>query len=260
MRLVPLGTNGFFPSFGRQTMSFLLLDDPSRRALLLDAGTGVGRLLEPRIATAIAGIEVLDVVLTHYHLDHVVGLSYLSQAWGRDVRLWAPTEPLVDTTARAAIDRLLGPPLFPLELDRFPIAVEVREYDGDIELLGRRIEVRRQRHPGGSVGLRIGELVYATDTAADEATVDLARGARMLLHEVWLSDEEGRRQPRQLEGHAALGDVLRLAESAGVESLAPVHHHPGRDERALDDLFRQAEGRAASCSILRLEEGRVYRL
>ena len=75
MQLVPLGCGGFIPARGRQTMSFLVLEGGA--ALVLDAGSGLARLLEPQVAARLPEDGPLDIVLTHYHLDHVVGLSYL---------------------------------------------------------------------------------------------------------------------------------------------------------------------------------------
>ena len=44
-------------------------------ALVLDAGTGLQRLVaDPAL---VDGVRRLDVVLTHFHLDHVCGLAYL---------------------------------------------------------------------------------------------------------------------------------------------------------------------------------------
>jgi glyoxylase-like metal-dependent hydrolase (beta-lactamase superfamily II) len=166
--LIPLGTNGFIPSFGRQTMSFLLVADGA--ALLLDAGSGAGRLLEPGVAPLLRDCELLDVVLTHYHLDHVIGLSYLPGIWrGRRVRLWAPAAPLVDAQPADALDRLFAPPLFPLRLSELPLAVEVHAYTGAELAIGPwRLRCRRQLHPGGSVALRFGDVfAYVTDTAVD---------------------------------------------------------------------------------------------
>ena len=110
MRLLPLGTNGYIPSQGRQTMSFLVADDGG--ALVLDAGSGLARLLEPAAQRMLAGVERLDVVLTHYHLDHVVGLSYLpGVARDRPVRIFAPAPPLThsgpEALARKGGDRLV---------------------------------------------------------------------------------------------------------------------------------------------------------
>jgi ribonuclease BN (tRNA processing enzyme) len=110
-RLVPLGINGFIPSFGRQTMSFLLLT--GNEALLLDAGTGVGRLLERTMIDLLQPYDCLNIILSHYHLDHVVGLSYLPGTWMRGVvRIYAPGRPFVETEPDQALSRLLQPLYF----------------------------------------------------------------------------------------------------------------------------------------------------
>lgn len=227
-RLVPLGTNGFIPTFGRQTMSFLVLAPGG--ALLLDAGTGVARLAEEPVRALLAPYERLDVVLTHYHLDHVIGLSYLTALWrGKPLRLFAPGPPLVDGTPEAGIGRLLAPPLFPITVDAFPLPVEVVPYNGEgpIEAAGLELRFRRQDHPGGSAAVRVGDLLaYATDTTADDATAVFVTGVDLLLHECWATDAEAAADPAALYGHSAAGGVARIARAAHVGRLLTVHHHP----------------------------------
>lgn len=256
MRVLPLGTNGFFPSFNRQTMSFLVLDDS--RPLLLDAGSGVGRMVEPAVAKELAGHDRLDVVLTHYHLDHLSGLTSLGYAWRRPIEIWLPMMPLVDARPGQALDRIFGPPLFPVKLEDFPIPVTVHTYKEDFEVGGRTVRVRRQQHPGGSVGLRVGDqLAYCTDTAGEEGTVALVRGVGLLLHDLWVDDDEAARHPRLIEGHSACGQVAKIAEQAEVGALAPIHHHPERDAESLAVLHRQLAD-ATSMPNIEMVEGVPY--
>src|SRR3954469_23164372 len=137
LSITPLGTNGFFPTYGRQTMSFLVRRDGV--PLLLDAGTGVGRLIEQETSRALDGASRLDILLTHYHLDHVVGLSYLTAVAAKlPVRIWAPAPPLVDGTPEA-LGTLIAPPLFPIRFADFPSKVEVVPYAGEtLEVAGAR--------------------------------------------------------------------------------------------------------------------------
>lgn len=254
LRLLPLGTNGYIPSQGRRTMSFLVLGEGS--ALLLDAGTGASRLGEPAVRSAIAGIERLEILLTHYHLDHVVGLSFLpGVARHLPLRIHAPAPPLTDFGPEA-LDRLIAPPFFPVEFARWPMPVEVVPYGpGALEIGPFRLTTRRQQHPGGSTGVRLGDaLAYTTDTRIDPATADFARGVDLLLHEVWLSDEEAEREDAGRTGHSAAGPVADLARAAGVRRLGLVHHHPLRDDAGIEAI-RQAMEARAGCPVLRLEEG-----
>ena len=67
MRLILLGTTGYHPNDRRHTPCLLLPEC----GVMLDAGTATYRAGE-----YLTGPE-LDIFLTHAHLDHVVGLTYL---------------------------------------------------------------------------------------------------------------------------------------------------------------------------------------
>src|ERR1700712_115671 len=74
-----LGSGGFVPTGTRETSSVLLLPegDPDA-AVVIDAGTGLRRLITDR-AALLGGRTKLEVLLTHFHIDHVCGLAYLTE-------------------------------------------------------------------------------------------------------------------------------------------------------------------------------------
>jgi ribonuclease BN (tRNA processing enzyme) len=257
-RLIPLGTNGFIPTFGRQTMSFLLLT--GKEAILFDAGTGVARLPEPHVAQLLEPYERLNIVLSHYHLDHSIGLSYLPGIWTeKPVSLFAPSAPLVETDAKQAVDTLLRPPLFPITTEAFPAAVEVIPIDKEAFSLGpHSVRVRSQIHPGGSIGIRLDdEFAYVTDTAVRQETTELVQGVTLLLHEVWLTDEEAEEDPRAVSMHSFAGGVALVAETAKVGRLMPVHHHPAKSDAQLGDVVRLLQA-CGTTPIVFPNEGQLY--
>ncbi|HLF55599.1 MAG TPA: MBL fold metallo-hydrolase [Thermoanaerobaculia bacterium] len=259
LQLLPLGTNGFFPSHGRQTTAYLLSWPGG--ALLLDAGSGVARLSEPEARAALDGVDRLDILLTHYHLDHVAGISFLpGVARDRKIRIFAPTPPLT-SFGTEALDRLIAPPLFPIGFHRWPMPVEVVPFAGaDLAIGELEVRLRAQKHPGGSVGVRLGDaLAYVTDTVLDLATVPFVRGVRTLLHEVWLDDEEAEREDAGRMGHSAAAPVAELARAAGVGRLVPIHHHPRRSPEALERLAESMRERAG-CPVELPVEGRAIAL
>ncbi|UCF77938.1 MAG: ribonuclease Z [Candidatus Eiseniibacteriota bacterium] len=257
-RLVALGTNGFIPTFGRQTMSFLLLTP--EEAILFDAGTGVARLPEPHIAELVRPYERLNIVLSHYHLDHTVGLSYLPGIWTeKPVSLFAPGEPLVEADAKQAVGKLLSPPLFPLTIDCFPSRVQLTPIEKESLSIGpHRLEVRSQTHPGGSIGMRLDDsFAYITDTAVRPETTELVQGVSLLLHEVWLTDQEAEDDPRAVSMHSFAGGVAVVAETAKVGKLMPVHHHPAKSAEQLSEIMKLLEA-CGSTPVVFPEEGKVY--
>lgn len=260
IRLIPLGINGFIPSFGRQTMSVLVLTE--NEAFLLDAGTGVARFLEPRIRDLLRPYDCLNIILSHYHLDHFVGLTYLNGAWTRGrVRIYAPGPPFVEVEPDQALNRLLEPPLFPIALRNFPAPVEVISVKSQMLQIGTlSIRLQAQNHPGGSMGVRIADsVVYVTDTTVLQTTETFARGAKLLLHETWLTDAEAEIDEAERSRHSYVSGVAQIAKGAEVGGLMPIHHSPWRSDVEIHKLVQEMRD-LSGIEVFSPEEGRVYEL
>lgn len=225
--VIPLGINGYIPNYGRHTMSILVVYPPI--AILLDAGTGVARLLEPAINKMLASCEELHVILSHYHLDHVMGIFFLPEIWQRGpVTVHGPTPPISKFAPEIAIPKLLAPPLSSDFGPSGEKGLVFKGVNGDpFEIGDLKISVHPQRHPGGSMGIRfVDDLVYATDTQADEETAHFSRGCKVLLHDTWMTAEDASRNPEGLQAHSALVDVIRIAKLSEVPSFVPIHLNP----------------------------------
>ncbi len=166
-----------------------------------------------------------------------------------------PAPPLT-AAGPEAIDRLIGPPLFPHPIAEWPMPTEVIAYDrGPLQVGPFTLRLRSQRHPGGSVGLRVDDdLAYVTDTEVDPATEVLVRGVDLLLHEVWRTDAEARHDDPSAAGHSAAGPVALLAARAQVRRVAPVHHPPHRDAAAVRALCAEMTA-VGGIDAMTLEEG-----
>jgi ribonuclease BN (tRNA processing enzyme) len=234
-----LGSGGWIPTAARATCSALVRRGD--RALLIDAGTGVSRLVEDE--EILRGVGELDVVLTHFHLDHVVGLAYLpALPVPAPPRLFGPGESLYGKPTEELLARLLDPPLFGLQLDSLVSHVgEIGE--GALEIGPFALRARVQHHHNDpTLAFRIEDLLaYCTDTAYDERNAELARGCRTLVHEAWYTEDAGRDEAT----HASAREAAQIARDAKVERLVLIHVRPGVDEERLAAearaVFEEAE-------------------
>jgi ribonuclease BN (tRNA processing enzyme) len=230
--VVLLGSGGWIPTSSRATCSALARD--GEHALAIDAGTGIARLIEE--PGLLRGIRRMDIVLTHFHLDHVVGLSYLpALTLAERPRLHGPGAFLFDTPTEEILARLVDPPLFAADLDA--ILADVDEIAGQDLTIGPfelRIRVQ-ERHNGPTLALRLDdELTYCTDTAFDEGNGHFARGSRVLAHEAWYTEDA----PREVDTHSSARQAAQVAGEAGVDRLALIHIRPGSDEGLLAEEAR----------------------
>lgn len=215
MKLVLLGVAGYHPNDRSHTLCILLPE----RGVMLDAGTGMYR------AGRYLATPELEIFLTHTHLDHVIGLTYLF-----DVMRVHPLERITVHAAPdklAAIDEhLFAEPLFPT---RPPC--ELRPLAREAPLpSGGRLTHFAVEHPGGAIGYRLDwpghSMAYVTDTtaAADAAYVQKIRGVDLLVHECYLPD--GKAEWARRTGHSWTSAVAQVARKARVGRLVLVHLNP----------------------------------
>ncbi len=231
--LTILGGGGWLPAHERHTACALLRQ--GQAAIMIDAGTGVGRLIErPEL---LQGVQRLDIVLTHFHLDHVAGLAYLP-ALGlcEQTTIWGPGSLLYGTPTHVLLDRLSHEPFHPVPLEEQDL--EVRDLPaGELELAGVRVTPRRQdRHTAPSLGLRFDdELAWITDTAYDPDSAGFAAGCKLLAHEAWFLSTA----PRNPDIHSSAAQAAGVAVRAGIERLLLIHLPPF--EQSVEPLVVEAQ-------------------
>ncbi len=230
MKLVMLGTSGYYPNERRHTACFTIPEF----GIILDAGTGMFRL------TDYLASNELDIFLSHAHLDHIVGLTYLlGLLHGSDVeKVVLHGEP----AKLEAVDKhLYAELIFGIKPD-----MEFRPLADEVAVRGDgRVTHFPLEHPGGSVGYRLDwpdhSLAYVTDTTAAPGVdyIDKIRGVDLLIHECYFPDELA--DLAKLRFHSSTSAVAQVAKDAEVDRLVLVHMNPA-DSRA--DPIDVAKARA----------------
>lgn len=215
--------------------------------VVLDCGTGM-RLFGNAVASGRAGQPMLfHVLLSHYHFDHVEGLSLFQP-------LYDPASTIVfhgfvaeGRTIQANLETLIAPPYFPLRLSGVPATVQYRDVDGSAFMVADlRIDTIPLSHPDGSVAYRVDHggrrLVFATDheygdERIDKALIEFARGAEYLIYDATYMPAEYA-SLRKGWGHSTWFAGVEAARAAGVKTLILFHHHPEHTDDQLDEVER----------------------
>lgn len=210
-----LGTGGYHPSELRHTACMMLPEV----GVVLDAGTALFRVRDHLIT------KHLDIFLTHGHLDHVIGLTFLYDVlWEKPcdrVTIHASAE-----TIEAITEHLYSPKLFPVKPPW-----EFKELEANVPLPGGGTLTHFPlKHPGGSLGFRLDwpqhSMAYVTDTTAKEGAAyeEHLKELQLLVHECYFDDSL--QEHAELTGHSCTTAVAELAQRVKPEKLILVHVNP----------------------------------
>lgn len=239
-----LGTGGWMPTERRETACTIVRHEHDGHALILDAGSGLRRLTSGSHRALLDGATRIDIVLTHFHLDHICGLGYVP-ALPVIPTIWAPGRWLYDRPSAEILQPLRETPLNPFDPAKLGA---IEELEPGAQRIGERTVTAREqpRHWDPTAGLRVDdELALITDTEYDPESGAFAQGVAHLLHEAW---------PGSGEGDATGEDAGRVAREANVEQLTLIHLSP-RTEDDHAAVLHEARAHAPRAELG--EDGRV---
>lgn len=212
MEVVLLGTAGYHPNDLRHTACVMIPE----LGIVLDAGSSFFRVRD------LIQTESIDIFLTHAHLDHICGLTYL-----HDVLFEKPVS-RVTVHARAEKLRVIQDHLFHEQI--FPVAPAFAssELQREYQIGEARIRSFDLDHPGGSVGYRLdtpqASLAYVTDTTSKGEYLDEIQDVDLLIHECYFPD--GYEELAQKTGHCCTSHATNIAKQANVGMLVLTHINP----------------------------------
>ena len=231
-------------AFGGDSSCYMIR--AGEETVFLDAGSGLLR------APAVYPRPPL-ILLSHLHLDHLVGLAMFPGLSDRGHRPGICVPFCEDRdSAERIMDRLFSPPFWPISLRETECRPELLPMPEKLTRGELSIETMPGNHPGGCLVFRITyrgrSLVYATDFEHEEsASARLAAFAKdtdLLLYDAQYTDSEY--EARKGYGHSTAAKGLELQERCGAGHLLLVHHAPWATDQILRD--REAAlpaGRAA---------------
>ncbi len=214
MKLTVIGWWGAYPGPNSASSGYLIEDSGSEEdeSLLLDCGSGVlSKLYEYTDLN-----RVNNVILSHYHADHVADIGCMQYAAKVQMSLNERREPL------SIYGHTLSDFFKSLSYENVSIGKPFEE--GTPLVIGPfTFHFKRTLHPGHAFAIRIDSagtsLGYSGDTGWDKELIEFFEGVDLLLCESSLYNKfKGR-----VEGHLTAGEAGRLAMEAGARELILTH-------------------------------------
>ncbi len=226
VRLLILGSSCLLSTEDRRSAHLAFLGP--RHGLLVDCG------VSPRGRLELLGVgrdAIDDIVITHFHPDHVAGLpQYLMELW-----LQGRKKPVTVHAGRVCLIRIRkmlamyewhrGPDVFPVEFHPVRLAPGAAV----LENVDFRVTASPVRHLVPTTAVRVDCLAggigvaVSSDSEPSPELVRLACGAEILLHE---ATGEG-------VGHSSAAQAAEIAKKAGVRKLVLIHFNPEADPARL---------------------------
>ena len=218
MQLYLLGCNGWIP--GKNETSCFLIEHKNK-LIMLDLGTGVSNL--SKYNSILDEYDELTVILSHYHLDHTIGIIYLLP-YLKDKKLviYGPGKPYYSMSTEEYLSALLRTEFFSRPLLKIAKEVKCHDYTTEGFKIGNvKIDIKKQIHSSPSFQICIDKkLIYATDTAFQADLFSDVTADSVLLHECWDVADFGNAK------HSSLPLLINGLKNKGLLKVILIHLNP----------------------------------
>ena len=233
MKLFFLGCGGWIPH-NQQTSCFVV--EYNNHLIMLDAGTGIANL--PFIEGVYDKYDSVSIILSHYHLDHIIGLIYLlPYLKDKVLNIYGPGRPVYKLSTEDQLNIVFQKDLFSRPLRKIAKEVSCFDYGGHGFVIDDIVvTIDKQQHSSPSFQITIDDVLrYSTDTCFDKSIVEKNKGASVLLHECWSVDGSGFK-------HSSLNSIMEELNRDLFDTIFLVHHNPEWESGDIDLIKTMIEG------------------
>lgn len=265
-----LGTRGSIATpnshtllYGGNTHSTLVNVDG--RAIIFDGGTGILSQSDYPLWSQLP--HRIDIFLSHYHLDHIIGLPLFMPFFDsqHECHLYGPA--YGGLGCEEILSKLFVPPFWPIQLDKLPANLTFHTIELQQELIlddDITLSFLMLNHPDGSVGFRLCHngkaFCHILDHEHTEAfTPTLSAfvyGCDLMICDASYSEKEY--DGKVGFGHSTIEGMAAFSETAKVKHLLLSHHASAKTDSSLAETEKQLVQNYPHCSLAK--EGMVIAL
>jgi len=256
------GVRGSYPvaddsvrKYGGNTSSVLI--ERGHNLIVFDAGTGIIKLGE-YLKTERGDIKTIHIFITHFHLDHIMGISFFYPFTNKDYKIKIYYPNIHNSDAKETLFKIFEPPYSPIGKNGIISEVELNGLDIEKNAIvnidqGLDIECFYDPfHPVNGVMLyklrnNDKKLVFATDIEPfDEFTKEFKKfinGVDVLIHDSQYLEEDYNNvlYPTKGYGHSTFKMAVNNAIDGRVERLYLYHHNPSYSDEKLDEILKDVK-------------------
>lgn len=210
MRVIFLGTNGWYDTKTGNTTCILI--ETNNYFIILDAGNGLHK-----IDQYIRSKKPIYLFLSHFHLDHIVGLHILNRFnFSQGMRIYG------QVGTKNILNTIINKP-YTVPFDKLPFKVEIYELSEDQHNIPFSVKCKALLHSSPCFGYRIEIdekiITYCSDTGVCENAVELAKNVNLLITECSIAlGQYNEKWP-----HLNPEQAAKIAKEADAKKLVLTH-------------------------------------
>ena len=248
------GVRGSFPiprcddAFGGNT-SCVEVRSNKNEILIFDMGTGL-KALGDSIVRNDSDIRDINIVLSHYHYDHILGfLMFIPLFMDRyNINIYGPGSN--DNDVESKFDLFLNSNFWPVSMNMFVSNIVFKHYTPGTFNITENMKITNcpHGHPGGANSLRVDidrfSVTYITDCEHPEKhpnqnVIDIAKNTDILIHDAQYKPEEMHNYKGW--GHSSWKHCVDVAKASNVKKLVLFHHNPDHGNSVLEKIEQDAK-------------------
>jgi phosphoribosyl 1,2-cyclic phosphodiesterase len=254
MEIAFWGVRGSIPAPGPATVRYggntscVSLRPAGGGLIVLDCGTGARTLGMTLMEGAFGqGRGEASILLSHAHWDHIQGFPFFVPLYqpGNKFHIYGGAKS--SAMLEGILEGQMAPQYFPVQtLKNMGAGIDISAIAEGNPISAAGCTVRACMNPHGRAGalaFRIEEsgrtVVYASDAGygaggPPAASIDLYRGADLLIHDSTYTPEDGRRYANR--GYSTVEDAVAAAVAGGVKRLVLFHYDQDYSDAEVDAL------------------------